>query len=434
MTIHRHGRPNYGRASGEIVAALDIGTHKVCCLIARLEPAHPTADEGAGRLRLLGIGHQRSQGIACGAVADLDAAEAVVAAAINEAEQAAGLRVERIVLGVSAGRPRSRTFDGHIDLTEGIVREADVAGLDSGARAYAARDGDALLCINRISYELDGVAAVRQPLGLAGRRLKANHHAVIIAPGPLRNLCQLAESCDVEPAQFLPTGFASALAATTEAERRSGVVVVDLGAGVTSLAGFLEGHFVFYAALPLGGQQATEELAQVLSVSLAEAERIKTLYASLARTALDEHEYVDLPREAQFGVATPAVTRAVVGQVAEACAGRLFEQVRQQLEGCGIEAVRRAGVVLTGGASGFMGLEVFASAALGRQVRVAGPTRLEGMSARGHGRSAGPAFSAVVGLAMSVASPTVWLSPREEAGAAGRGYLGRVGQWLRDSF
>lgn len=434
MTAQRNARQRRGQLPGETVAALDVGTHKVCCLIGRLEPVYPSTGEVSSRLRLLGLGHQRSRGIAFGAVADLQAAQAVVAAAINEAEQAAGLRIERVILGISTGQPRSRTFNGHVDLPEGIVREADIAALDSGARAYAAKDGDALLSINRIAYALDGVPAVRQPRGLAGSRLDANHHAVTVAPGPLRNLCLLADACNVEPTLLLPTGFASALAATTEAERQTGVVLVDLGAGVTSLAGFVEGHFVFYAALPFGGQQVTEELAHGLSVSLAEAERIKTLYASLAPSALDEHEYVHLTREAESGANAPVVSRAHVGQVAMAGAARVLGRVRQLLDGCGIEAIRRADVVLTGGASEMMGLESFAGSVLGRQVRVAGPPRLEGASARGHGRAAGPAFAGVVGLAMAVTSPSGWLPPQDETEVTARSYVGRVGQWLRESF
>ncbi len=416
------------------MAALDVGTHKVCCLVGQREPVYSSAGEISTRLRLLGLGHLRSQGIAFGAVADLHAAQAVVSAAITQAEQAAGLRIERVVLGVSCGRPRSHSFNGHIGLAEGIVREADIAALGSGARAYATKDGEALLTLNRIAYALDGVAAVREPLGLAGRRLDANHHAVTVAPGPLRNLCLLTETCNVQPTHLLPAGYSAAIAATSEAERRSGVVSIDLGAGVSSLAGFLEGHFVFYAAVPFGGQQVTEELAHALSVSLAEAERIKSLYASLAPSALDEHEFVHLPREEESGGSSPVVSRARIGHVAMASVGQLMTQVCRLLDDCPIAGIRQASVVLTGGASEMIGLEAFASSVLGRRVRTSGPPRLDWGSARGSGRLAGPAFSGVVGLAMAAASPAGWIGPRDEDDIVARSYLGRVGQWLRESF
>ncbi len=301
-------------------------------------------------------------------------------------------------------------------------------------RVPTRRSMAALLTLNRIAYALDGVAAVREPLGLAGRRLDANHHAVTVAPGPLRNLCLLAETCNVQPTLLLPAGYSAAIAATSEAERQSGVVSIDLGAGVSSLAGFLEGHFVFYAAVPFGGQHVTDELAHELSVSLAEAERIKSLYASLAPSALDEHEYVHLAREVESGGSTPAVSRARIGHVATASVGQLMKEVRQLLDECSIAGIRQASVVLTGGASEMIGLEAFASTVLGRRVRSSGPPRLDWGSVRASGRLAGPAFSGVVGLAMAAASPAGWIGPRDEDDLVARSYLGRVGQWLRESF
>lgn len=432
MTGRAGKRARGAVATGEIVATLDIGSHKICCLIGMLEPDYAASGEIRRQLRVLGVGHQRSQGIAGGAVVDLRLAQAAVSAAVSQAEHAAGVRIERVVLAVGSGEPRSRTFDGQVELLEGVVREVDLARLDGGARAFAIRDGAALVSLNRISYRLDSTNAVSAPIGLAGQRLAANHHAVTTAPGPLRNLCMLVESCHLELAGLLPSSFASAIAATTESERRSGVVCVDIGANLTSIAGFADGHFIFAGSVPIGGQQLTEDLARVSGLPLAEAERIKTLYSSLAQSAFDEHDRVPLSGASDGASGSPGMTRADVGRAVAGAMHGLLQRVRGSVDGCSIARIRNSGVVLTGGGSELLGLDAFASVLL-PAIRVSAPPRLEGAGVRSSNVSS-PAFACVVGAALSVALPSQWIATREPAGPARQGYLGRVERWLKESF
>lgn len=434
MTL-AHGHRKRRRIDPDrLVAALDIGSHKICCLICENEQIEAANGHSAQRLRPLGIGLQRSQGIVAGAVVDLRLAQGAIAAAVSQAEHAAGVRIERVVLGVGCGEPRSRTFNGHVMLPDGVVGDADIARLDSGAREFAVLNGAALLTLNRIASALDGTPAIREPRGLAGVRLDASHNAVTVAPGPLRNLCRAVESCQLQPAELLPSGYASALAATTESERRAGVVCIDLGAGLASIAGFAEGHFVFCASVPYGGQQVTSDLAQVLAVSLAEAERIKTLYGTLVPSAFDEYAALTVFRELADENGGPVVSRASVSRILVDATRALLVSLKECLERSGVPRLRSARVVLTGGASEMIGLESFVAELLGRSVRIAGPPRLDGVAVRQSGGAPSPAFSCVVGLAMAGAMPAPWIEVTSASAPGPRSYLGRVEQWLRQSF
>ena len=417
-----------------IVTVLDVGSYKVCCLIGELEQSYASTGEIGQKFRLLGVGHQRSRGIAAGAVIDLRLAQACVATAISQAEQMAGVTAANLHLAVSCGNPHSRTFDGQIEINDGIVGDADIARLEAGARAFAINDGSALLSLNRIAFGLDALPGVHEPRGLAARRLSANHHAVTVDPNPLRNLCLLAESCHVEPTVLLPAGLASALAVTTEAERRAGITCIDLGSGTASIAGFADGHFVYAASVPIGGQQVTHELAYALSLSLAEAERIKTLYGSLILTGLDEHEVVPLARESEGPDVLPGVTRAEIARLVAVSMYRILLRIRECLDSCPIPRVRTAGVILTGGVSDVLGLEEFANGHLVRPVRIKAAPRLDGASGRLPGSVSSPAFSCVAGLAMAAATPPQLIPVRERKPQVRHGYLGRVEQWLRESF
>ena len=426
MLIPRHRRR---LGPGSVVAALDIGTSKVCCLIAAVEPGHGHAGPAGWRLRGLGLGHQRSAGIDAGGVVDLRLAQPVVAAAVAQAERMARTRLDMVHLGIAGGRPRSLTFNGHVGLPQGIVQDAELGKLSSGARAYATRDGSALLALERIAYSLDGAPAIADPRGLSGRRLDASHHAVVADDGPVRNMILLAESCHLEVAGLVPAGLAAALAVTTEDERRHGVTCIDIGGSVTSIAAFADGHFVFNETLSVGGQHVTRDIAYTLANPVAEAERIKTLYGTVVVNSSDEHELVPYSVVGEVESGAYRTTRARLGEVVRQRTGSILTAVRGRLESSPAAAVAGRRVVVTGGAAQVLGLSEFAAEVLGRPVRIAVPPSMIGLA----GSVASPAFSCLVGLAMAAVKPDLWLH-EAGPGAARQGYLGRVEQWLRESF
>ncbi len=238
------------QAGGSIVAALDIGSSKVCCLIAAVTPTGSALHELRGgdgapwKIVALGVGHQRSRGIEAGAVVDPAAARNAVRLAVSQAEQMARLELRSLHIGVGCGAPRSRTFHACVDLTAGAVEAKDIAAIDDGARAYACRGGGHLLALERLGYRLDAGGRVLNPAGMAGRQLHADHHAVVADEGALQNLAALVEACHLEVAGHVPAAMASALAATTMLERQRGVTCIDMGAGLTQMAAFVDGHLV----------------------------------------------------------------------------------------------------------------------------------------------------------------------------------------------
>jgi cell division protein FtsA len=427
-------RSKAGRAEQQVIAALDVGTHKICCLIATAEPQHGDDHHEGRRLRMLGFGLQRSHGISAGAVVDFKLAQTAVAAAVSQAEQAAGFRIESVYAGLTAGNPHSRTFSGHVDLTRGGVEDADLARLNSGALAFASSGPDALVCLNRISFSLDGTLSLAEPRGLAGRRLEASHHAVTATPGPLENLRRLIESCQLDAEDVVPSAYASAIAATTREEQRSGVVSVDIGAAVTSIAAFADGQFVFTATLPFGGQHITNDIAQALGLPLVEAERIKTLYGSVAVSASDEHETLMLARGTGIDSVAATATRGQVCRIVARRTEWMLAGIRAGLEEMRSERVAGASVVLTGGSAEILGLEGLAASVLDRPLRVAVLPRMAGSSGKLPGSVPSPSFSCVLGLASLASSPSPWLTADAAMLAARTGYFGRVEQWLRESF
>jgi cell division protein FtsA len=227
----------------------------------------------AGRVDVLGIGQQPSRGLKAGVVIELDAAEQSVRAAVAEAERAAGCELRQVLLAVACGRLKSTTFAADTKVEGRAVGEVDLARLLSAGRSYVERDGRALLHMNTIAYRLDGAQGIADPRGLAADTLSVDLHAVTADDAPLRNLVHVAERAYLSVTGLVPAPYASGLAVTTPHERRAGVLVLDFGAGTTSLALFVDGHLLASEVIPVGGHHISFDLARGLTTSLSEAER-----------------------------------------------------------------------------------------------------------------------------------------------------------------
>ena len=86
------------RPRGSLITALDIGSTKVCCFIARVEAAP----------RILGIGHQIARGVRGGAIVDLEGVGHSIRSAVHAAEEMAGEQIERVVVSLLPDRASSR--------------------------------------------------------------------------------------------------------------------------------------------------------------------------------------------------------------------------------------------------------------------------------------------------------------------------------------
>jgi cell division protein FtsA len=412
----------------EIVGLLDIGSSKVCCAI--VERSWPAGFNAAPAMRVLGVGHQRSQGIKAGMVVHLDQAEAAVRAAVGQAERMANLTLEEVIATVSCGRLKSHHLTAHANLDEGYVRPQDLERLSKGAQEFAARDERVVVQMNHVSYMLDGEAGVRNPIRLAGQRLSANWHAVTADIKPLHNLSMLVDRAYLGVRQFVPAGLASALAVTTTEERRIGVTCINLGAGSIDIAAFRDGAFLFTDSIPVGGSHLTYDIARILTTPLAEAERIKTLYGTLVGARSDEQELIQYALAGELEGEAYQTTRADVYRILYPRIENQFRTLRERLTESDAKACAGPNIVLTGGGSQMIGMVDMAVQKLERPVRLGAPPHVTGLPESMNS----PAFSAVVGMACVPPVATAQIYQASPSRVSNGGYLDRMEQWLRESF
>ncbi|MBI4967600.1 MAG: cell division protein FtsA [Rhodospirillales bacterium] len=413
------------RTRSGLIAALDVGTTKVCCFIARV------LDDGA--LKVIGIGHQIARGLRAGQVVDMDAAEASIRAAVEAAEEMAGERIQSVVTSLAAGQPQSCHVEVEVEVGGREVTDLDIRRMLESARAQPEGANDReLVHIVPLGYRLDDSDGIRDPSGMCGERLGVTVHLISAASGAIRNLGNVVARghLDIEARVVAP--YASGLACLVEDEKNLGVTVVDLGGGTTTIAVFQNGHVVYIDAIPVGGSHVTNDIARGLSTPLVHAERLKTLYGSCMPSPSDDRELMRFPLVGEEEDSAAAqVPRSMLVQIIRPRIEETFELVRSHLEASGLDKTAGRRVVLTGGAAQLQGVRELAAMILDKQVRMGRPVGFAGMAEATNG----PAFATAAGLLRYGA---FYLA--EGPGRAGRrrddtgGRLGRLGQWLRENF
>ncbi len=417
------------------MAALDVGTSKICCLIARSSGAPQWLGHAGEELQfeILGYGHHRAEGLKSGLVTHLDRAERCIRSAVDTAERMAGVIVEEVHVAVTSGRLKSENFSANVALSNGVVHEEDVSRVLGGARQYAGREKRSVLHTLPIGYRIDENAGIRDPLGMCGERLGIAVHAVTADEAAMRNLTLCVERCHLGVAGLVAAPYASALAVITPDEAKLGVACIDFGAGTTTLSVFADGHFIHSDAIALGGNGITIDIAQALAAPLDYAERLKSLHGSAFATSSCEREIITFPSVGEENRGSMnQITKAQLAMIIRPRLDDIFDLMRRRLASCAHASEAARSLVLTGGGSQLTGLAELAGNMFGRSVRVGRPRSFRGLPETG----VGPDFAGAVGLLLQWAKGEDRLSARSEARVlgTGTGYFAKVGEWIRENF
>ena len=435
MTLPPRMKPLSARKSA-ILSVLDIGTSKVVCLIARLLPmeASETLRGRTHRCRILGIGHQRSRGIKGGAVVDMDEAEQAVRLAVDAAERMAGVQVDSVLVNASGGRLASQLFHADINLGGKAVSDLDVQRVLEAATARTAAPGRAVLHSLPTGYHLDGARGILDPRGMLAGALGADMHVVSADAAALRNLMLAVERCHLKIEAIIATPYAAGLSVLVDDEAGMGAVLVDMGAGTTTIGVFADGHLRHVDAVAVGGNHVTMDIARGLNTSLADAERLKTLYGACITAVSDERETLAVVQVGEDGQEPAHVPKSHLVRIIKPRVEEILELARDRLKAAGFSSQAGRRLVLTGGASQITGMAEAARRSLSPQVRIGRPLGIEGLPES----AKSPAFAAAVGLMIYPQVAGIeHFEPRRAGTMAGTGtdgYIARVGRWLKESF
>jgi cell division protein FtsA len=426
-------RPLHPRRSA-VVAALDIGTSKIACLIGRLKPLGEGAHLG-GRthsVELIGFGHTRARGIKGGTVIDMAKAEEAIRLAVDAAERSAKLEIASVVLSVSGGRLGSDSFSASARLPGPSVEEGDIGRALDAASLHSVRDGRAVLHSIPVGYALDGVSGIRDPRGMLGEVLSVDLHVVTADLPALRNLILCVERCHLTVESLIAAPYAAGLAVLASDETETGATILDLGNGTTTAAIFAAGDCVHVDGIALGGSHVTMDLARGLATTPVEAERLKTLHGSVLAGTSDEIDMVTVPsvhggeHETANAVSRSGLVRMIHPRIDE-----ILEVIRDRLSAANMISVASRRIVLTGGGAQLTGIADLVGRVFGATTRVGRPLGMTNFS----DTARGPAFAVASGLLVYPQfAAREHFEPRRRHARGEANYMTRVGRWLRESF
>jgi cell division protein FtsA len=412
------------RPRGSLIAALDIGTTKICCFIARVGTDEP---------RVLGIGHQISRGVRNGTIVDLEAAGASILNAVHAAEEMAGETIQQVVTNLSGGFFGSRIVKAEISIAGREITDAEVQRvLDQGYLIGEPGDQHVVHSVP-VGFSVDDSRGIRDPRGMFGERLGVNMHVVTASAASVRNYRSAIGRSHLDVDALVVSPYAAGLSCLVEDEIALGVTVIDMGGGTTTIGVFFDGNLIHADYVPVGGSHVTNDIARGLSTPVAHAERMKALFGSAISSSTDEREMIAVPQvgEEDDGHVNHVPKSLLVGIIAPRIE-ETFELVRNRLEASGFDKVAGRRVVLTGGACQLHGAREFAGLILDKQIRIGRPQRVTGLAEA----TGGPAFSTTVGLLHFALSERaeVTRSGRNSARVPTNWLVGRLGHWLRENF
>jgi cell division protein FtsA len=425
-------RPLNPRRSATI-AALDVGTSKIACLIGRLKPLGGGSHLG-GRthsLELIGFGHTRARGIKSGTVVDMAKAEEAIRVAVDAAERSAKVEIASVVLAISGGRLGSESFAASVRLPGPSVEEGDIGRVLDAASLHSVRDGRGVLHSLPVGYALDGVSGIHDPRGMLGETLSVDLHVITADLPALKNLVLCVERCHLTVEGLVAAPYAAGLAVLAADEMEIGATLLDMGNGTTSAAVFAGGDCVHVDGIAVGGSHVTMDLARGLSTSASEAERLKVLHGSVLAGLSDEVDMVTVPSIDGEHEAASAVSRSSMVRMIRPRVDEILEVMRDRLRAANMLAAASRRIVLTGGAAQLTGMPELVGRMFGTTTRIGRPLGASGFPETARGA----AFAVAAGLLVYPQyAGREHFEPRRRHASGEANYVTRVGRWLRESF
>jgi cell division protein FtsA len=371
---------------GGVLAAIDVGTAKVCTVVGEVLPDQP--------LRILGVGIAKANGLSRGMVENLRDASESIRTSVEQAERSSGTRILSAHVCVAGPHITCMNNRGIIAIPDRDrpISQDDVSRvLDASRVVSIPTNRDIIHTVPRY-FVVDGQDHVSDPLGMYGQRLDVETHIITGLSTALQNETKCVESAGVQVESLIASPLAGAEAVLEDEEKRQGVVLADIGGGTTDIALFVEGSVMHTAVLPVGGNHITRDLVVGLRCPYQSAEDAKALFGHALPSAIDPEETVELEvfgAEGRKGVSRRRIAEIIQARVEEICE-MIVREVRRAVH----DDILSAGLVLSGGTANLAGIAVLAEQVTGLPARVGAPRNLQGLV----DTLCDPAYAASVGV------------------------------------
>lgn len=354
----------------DLMVGIDIGTSKVVTIVGEV-----TSDK---KVNIVGLGSHPSQGLKRGVVVNIESTVQSIQRSVEEAELMAGCQIYSAFTGIAGSHIRSLNSHGIVAIRDREVTQVDIDRVIDAAKAVAIPADQKILHILPQEFIIDSQDSIREPIGMSGVRLEAKVHIVTGAVSAAQNIVKCLKRCGLNASDIVLEQFASSQSILNEDEKELGVCMVDIGGGTTDIAIYTDGAIRHTAAIPIAGDQVTNDIAIALRTPARNAEDIKIKYACALQDLADTNQMIDIPSMGDR--AGKHLSKRALAEVVEARYEELFSLVAAEIRRSGLEDFIAAGIVLTGGASKVEGAVELAERIFRMPVRLGVPQHVTGLS------------------------------------------------------
>lgn len=367
-----------------VIVALDIGTTKVCTLIAQ---------KSGKNLEILGVGSHPSQGLKKGSVVNIEKTVESIRNSIEEAKLMAGIEeLESATVGIAGNHIYCFNSSGVVPVKNKEINKSDVDRVIEAAKAVLIPSDREILHVIPQEFKVDNTVGIKNPIGMCGSRLEVNVHIVTGKSPLIHNLIRCVEQAGLSANSVILQPIASSRSVLSYEEKELGVVLIDIGGGTTDIAVWKDGSLLHSQIIPLGGNHFTNDLAVALKIPHNEAERIKLTQGTVLKDPKLNDTYLTV--QGLSGTRPREVALSFVAEVLGARAEELFSVINELVLEKNLQDQITGGYVLTGGGALIRNLAELAEYYLEKPVKLGYPTAFGGMTtAMQH-----PKFSTVLGL------------------------------------
>ncbi|ERJ58216.1 cell division protein FtsA [Sphingobacterium paucimobilis] len=323
-----------------IIVGLDIGTTKICVTVGRRS--------GSNKIELLGVGKAESAGVNRGVVANIQKTVFSIREAVSSAEGQSNVDIKVVNIGIAGQHIKSIQHRGILTKSDDDeIGRIDVERLISDMYKLVLPPGEEIIHVLPQEFTIDNEPGIKEPIGMAGRRMEANFHIISGRVTDIKNIKKCVDNADLEVSSLVLEPLASSEAVLDDEEKMAGVVLVDIGGGTTDVAIFHEGIIRHTAVIPLGGNIVTEDIRQGCAVLRNQAEQLKVRYGSSLADENKENEVICVP--GIRGRDSKEISVKNLAYIIQARMEEIIEHVYYEIKSSGYEDKLIAGIVITGG-------------------------------------------------------------------------------------
>lgn len=400
--------------AGETITILDIGSSKVVCLIANIKSAE---------INIVGSGCQSANGFKNGNITDSKSAKSSIIAAIDQAEKAAGITVENVILALNGNKIRSHYLYPTMELKKNKVLDKDINNLVMQGIKELEKQGNEVIHYFPLEYSIDGNNGILEPSGLLGNKITAKIHYVTTPSLMIENLINCLASCqlDVDDCIFAP--YAAGLSTLNDNEKELGSTIIDFGAGITSYATFSHNNMIHCGFIPIGGKAITDDIAKSFMIDSSTAERIKNINGAANVSYADNRSRIQYKTESDaFDSEERHISNAELNDVINARIEEILNLLKASLDK---NNITYSNIVLAGGGSLLTGINDEVAKIFGCKSRLGKPTMIPGLNPS----SINATYAAAIGVLQYLASKSS-NKPLNTKLPLGK----RIFNWLKENF